>query len=153
MLNTSLIGAVLISLTVIVHTFGLFSLSRLMTAITGTFHLEYSNARKTAAMIATVLGLFVVHGVEIWIWAVAYLTTNAVADLPNAIYLSMLTFSTLGVNDAQLDMAGRLLAGMEGLNGFILIGWSTAYLVSASQSDALAVRPGAGRRQSRADAG
>jgi len=147
MLNVSLIGAVLISLTVIIHTFGLFSLSRLMTAITGTFHLEYSNARKTAAMIATVLGLFVIHGVEIWIWAVAYVTSGAVAELPNAIYLSMLTFSTLGVSDGQLDIGGRLLAGLEGVNGFILIGWSTAYLVAASQSEALSVRPGA-RRQS-----
>ena len=27
---------------------------------------------------------------------------------------------------------GRLLTALEGINGFLLIGWSTAYLVSAS---------------------
>jgi hypothetical protein len=26
----------------------------------------------------------------------------------------------------------RLLASLEGINGFLLIGWSTAYLVAAS---------------------
>ncbi len=133
MLMVFIFGAVLISITVIVHTFGLLALSRLMVAMVGTFHLDFSSVRKTFAMIVTVLALFLIHGIEIWVWAIAYLASGALTNLPDSLYLSTLTFSTLGYGEVHLDIDWRLLTGMEGVNGFILIGWSTAYLVAVSQ--------------------
>ena len=43
-----------------------------------------------------------------------------------------MTFSTLGYGDILVAPQWRILAGLEGMNGFLLIGWSTAYLVSVS---------------------
>ncbi len=132
MLVVFLFGSLLISITVVVHSFGLIALSKFMVAMVGTFRLEYSNVGKTAAMIATVLGLFLIHGIEIAVWAIAYLGSGALTTLADAFYLSTLTFSTLGYGEVRLPLGWRLLTGMEGVNGFILIGWSTAYLVAAS---------------------
>ncbi|MNT82286.1 voltage-gated potassium channel [compost metagenome] len=48
-----------------------------------------------------------------------------------ALYFSTVTFSTIGYGDVIPHPEWRLLAGMEGVDGFLLIGWSTAYLVAA----------------------
>jgi hypothetical protein len=83
-------------------------------------------------MVTTVLGLFLLHTVEIWVWAVLLLATRAVVPFQDALYYSTVTFSTVGSGDIVVGPRWRLLASLEGINGFILIGWSTAYLVSAS---------------------
>ena len=41
-------------------------------------------------------------------------------------------FSTIGYGELAFDPSWRLLTALEGINGFIMIGWSTAYLVRAS---------------------
>jgi hypothetical protein len=41
-------------------------------------------------------------------------------------------FSTVGYGQIVIAPEWRLLTALEGINGFILIGWSTAYLVGVS---------------------
>lgn len=83
-------------------------------------------------MIAIVLGLFTVHTAEIWFWAVVYLLTGTLQSFADALYFSTVTFSTIGYGDLVLSHDWRLLSALEGVSGFLLIGWSTAYLVAAS---------------------
>ena len=86
---------------------------------------------RTLAMISVVIGLFAVLTVEIWLWAVCYSLFGVIGDYPTALYFSTTTFATVGFGDVVPGPAWRLLAALEGINGFLLIGWSTAYLVSA----------------------
>lgn len=127
-----LLGTLLVSTTVLTHTFGLIFLSHSMDRIIRWFRLHRHNFGKTVAMITTVLGLFAVHTVEVWMWAAAFVAVGAIPQFENALYFSTVTFSTVGYGDITLDPAWRLFASLEGVNGFILIGWSTAYLVAAS---------------------
>jgi hypothetical protein len=83
-------------------------------------------------MVATVFGLFLVHTIEIWTWAGAYLALGTVPSFADALYFSTVTFCTLGYGDIVLLSDWRLFGSLEGVSGFLLIGWSTAYLVSAS---------------------
>jgi hypothetical protein len=53
-------------------------------------------------------------------------------DLESSLYFSTETFSTLGYGDITPLPRWRLFAALEAVNGFLLIGWSTAYLVAAS---------------------
>jgi hypothetical protein len=69
---------------------------------------------------------------EIVIWAVAFIWTGALPDWETALYFSTATFSTLGFGDVVVGKNWRLFGSFEGVNGFLLIGWSTAYLISAS---------------------
>ncbi len=125
------LGTAVISITVVIHTFGLMALTAVMRTIVGWFRLHRHGFGRSVAMVATVLGLFVLHGIEIWTWAIAYLWTGAMSDLPESLYFSTATFSTLGYGDVILRPEWRLFGSLEGISGFLLIGWSTAYLVAA----------------------
>jgi hypothetical protein len=132
MLVNLALGSVLISATVIIHTVGLIVLSRAMNNIVGWLRLHRHASGQATAMVAAVLGLFLIHTVEVWIWAIAYLALGSLQSLPDALYFSTVTFSTIGYGDVTLDPDWRLFASLEGMDGFLLIGWSTAYLVAAS---------------------
>ena len=41
-------------------------------------------------------------------------------------------FSTIGYGAIAFDPNWRLLTALEGINGFLMIGWSTAFLIRAS---------------------
>ena len=126
------LGTLLITATVITHTLGLIILTMAMNRIVQWFRLHRHAFSRTVAMVTTVLGLFAVHTVEVWTWASAYALSGALPDFRTALYFSTATFSTLGYGDIVLEPQWRLLGSLEGINGFLLIGWSTAYLVAAS---------------------
>jgi hypothetical protein len=42
-------------------------------------------------------------------------------------YLSITTFTTLGIGDVHPRGALRTIAGVESLNGLVLIGWSASF--------------------------
>ena len=132
MMSNLALGALVISLNVIVHTVGLIVLARWMSWIVHWFRLRRHSLGKTVAMVTTVLGLFAVHTVEVWIRAFAHLMAGVVNGLEDAVYFSTVTFSTLGYGDIVPATGWRVFAALEAMNGFLLIGWSIAYLIAAS---------------------
>jgi hypothetical protein len=126
------LGTAVISTTVLIHTAGLVFLTRTIGAIIRRWRLHRHHLGRTLAMVATVLGLFLVHTIEIWLWAVIYVAISAITGIAEALYFSTATFSTIGYGDIVLATDWRLLSALEGVSGFLLIGWSTAYLVAAS---------------------
>jgi hypothetical protein len=88
--------------------------------------------RQGALILAVTLGIFVLHGVEIWLYAVAYLVVGAFNDFPTALYFSTTSFSTLGFGDVVLGHDWRLFGAIEAVTGLILIGWSSAFLLSVT---------------------
>jgi hypothetical protein len=68
-----LLGTLLISVTVMIHTMGLIALTRWMAWIVQWFRLHRHGVAKIVAMVTTVLGLFFVHTIEVWVWASAYI--------------------------------------------------------------------------------
>ena len=132
LLANLILGMLVISTTVTIHTVGLIALTRWMALIVRWFRLHRHSTAKTVAMVTTVLGLFFLHTIEVWVWAAAYLTVGVVGDLESSLYFSTETFTTLGFGDITPPAEWRLFTALEAVNGFILIGWSTAYLVAAS---------------------
>ncbi|WP_342239074.1 potassium channel family protein [Inquilinus sp. OTU3971] len=122
----------MISITVLVHTIGLMILTRAIADLGRHGRLDRQALGRMGLMVATVLGLFVIHTAEIWLWALAYVALGAFTAVHDALYFSTTTFSTIGYGDLVLDHEWRLLGALEGVSGFLLIGWSTAYLVAAS---------------------
>src|SRR5262245_18119870 len=118
------LGTIVISLTVIIHTVGLVLLTRWMGWIVHWFQLHRHSLGKTVAMVTTVLGLFFVLTIEVWVWAGAYVATAVVESLESAVFFSTVTFSTLGYGDITPTANWRVFAALEAMNGFILIGWS-----------------------------
>ncbi|UDL90634.1 two pore domain potassium channel family protein [Mesorhizobium sp. PAMC28654] len=121
MILNLLIGTIVISLTVLVHTFGLIAVTHAMGYLVAQFRMHGRRSRTVAMM-----GLFAVMTAEVWLWAGLYWLLDVFADFETALY-----FSTVGYGDIVPAHAWRLLAALEGVNGFLLIGWSTAYLIAA----------------------
>jgi hypothetical protein len=86
-----------------------------------------------ALIVFVVLGLVVIHTVEIWLYAVVFLVVGALPDFETALYFSTTSFTTLGYGDVVLQRHWRLFGAIEGANGLLLIGWSTAFMLSVIQ--------------------
>lgn len=65
---------------------------------------------------------------EIWAWGMLYLIIGVFTDLETALYFSTSSFTTVGFGDIYLGKDWRLLSSIEAMNGFILFGWSTAFI-------------------------
>ena len=131
MLITNLaLGTLMISLTVVIHTFGLIGVTHVMSFVTDRIRLHGHRSRMLA-MNTVVIGVFAVLTAEVWLWAASFTLIGVVDDFETALYFSTITFSTVGYGDVIPHPEWRMLAALQGVNGFLLIGWSTAYLVAA----------------------
>ena len=87
----------------------------------------------TLLVSALVLLMFLASVFESLLWAVAYLAPGAIEGLEQALYFSIVTYTTLGYGDVTLDQDWRLLASFEAANGIIMFGWTTALIVAFLQ--------------------
>ena len=113
--------------TATVHGFGLGLLTR---ATAGerreerAHHMVPLSPRAMGFTLLIVLGLFALHGVEIWLYAALYTALEA------ALYFSTISYAAIGYSDVVIADHWRLVGAIEGINGAILLGWSTAFFVS-----------------------
>ena len=135
MLVTLALGGMMTIVAIVVHLAGILLLLHLLrrnahqaTAAKNGRDL----ARQLALIVAVTLGIFIVHGVEIWLYAFAYVLSGALPDLPTAVYFSAVSYSTIGFGDIVLGPEWRIFGAFEGVTGLILIGWSSAFLLSVT---------------------
>ena len=127
------LATVMVLLTVAIHALGLYALSRVLRLEErdeAREHIHPLSPRGIAATMIVILGLFVLHGIEIWLYAFLYLGIGSVEGLREAIYFSTITYGAIGYSDAAMAEEWRLVSAIEGINGIILIGWSTAFFVT-----------------------
>jgi len=122
------ISTVLVAATVLVHLIGLDVLLSLTGAHLRRFQTAWLRLDRLIVPLGIVLGLFVLHGLEIWLYAFAYRLLGALPDLEQSLYFSTSAYSTLGEAGAVLPPAFRVVGVLEAVNGMLLIGWSTAFL-------------------------
>ncbi|PCJ99967.1 MAG: K+ channel TrkA-N [Zetaproteobacteria bacterium] len=123
-----LIGALLICVTVIIHAVLLDYLIGWMRRSRNRARLLLKRHWKVPILVMIVLGVFIAHIVEIWVWAMFYIYVDAIPDLEEALYFSTTTFTTVGYGDVFLGKDWRLVSAFQSANGFILFGWSTAFI-------------------------
>ena len=76
------------------------------------------------------------HGGQCILWAAVYYFNPEISSLSSfseSVYFSLITFTTIGYGDVVIDSDWRILAGLEAINGIILVGWSTAMVFSFLQ--------------------
>ena len=132
MLATNLsLAAVLAIITSTVHFAGLVGLSAFMRK-RGVHPVKLTTLiGQGASILLVVFALMVLHAFEIWIYALTYLALGEFGgSMEEALYFSTTAFTTAGIGDVLLSEDWRMLGAAETANGFLLIGWSTAFLVS-----------------------
>ena len=132
MLQNLAVGSCLVALTVLIHTVGLILVAAAIPPLARWLRLYNHGIGRTLVMAGTVLGILGLLTLEVWSWAIAYVGLGATYYLSDALFLSTAMFSTLGYGEIPVAPAWHLLTALEGINGFLMIGWSTAFLVAAA---------------------
>lgn len=121
------LATALVLATVVMHLVGLGILRRLV-----KLHLErlliLVHLDRVIVPLGVVLGLFIVHGAEIWLYALVYDALGLASTLEEALFISTSSYSTIGEAAGFLPSNWRVVGVLEGVNGMLLIGWSTAFL-------------------------
>lgn len=76
------------------------------------------------------LSIFALHTIEIGLFALFYMAIGAIPNPEQALFFSASAYTTLGQPEVSFPVAWRLVGAIEGLVGFILIGWSTAVFIT-----------------------
>ena len=86
--------------------------------------------RTVAILSGVALMLFALHVVEIAVFAWFYFAVGATTSFVQAPFSSASAYTTLGQPQSDFPTEWRLLGALEGLAGFLLLGWSTAFFVT-----------------------
>ena len=124
-------AAILNGLTFVLHAAGLVALTRVMVFLDVRCGMALWRQGKSVAVLVLASGVFVLLCVEMTVWALFLVAVDAFPDLDTAFYFSTSAFATIGFGDVAPAHDWRLLASMEGVTGFLVIGWTAAYLVTS----------------------
>ncbi|MEO0329195.1 MAG: potassium channel family protein [Pseudomonadota bacterium] len=86
--------------------------------------------RQTYFICLALAMIIVIHSIQIWIWAVALVRLKALASYSDALYFSIVTFTTVGYGDLTIDPEFRIFGAMAAVTGVLAFGISTAMLVN-----------------------
>jgi hypothetical protein len=128
-----LISTLMVMLTVSIHGFGLAMLARALRREVReerALHLPELSSRALIVTLLLVLALFALHGLEIWLYAFLYLLVGAIGNLEISVYYSTISYAGIGYSDHYIAASWRLVAAIEGINGLLLLGWSTGFFVT-----------------------
>jgi len=81
----------------------------------------------------TTVSVTLLHGVEAYLWALAFRVLHALPDQKSAVLYSLNAMTTFGHSGITLAPQWHLMGSLEALNGWILFGLSTAFLYAILQ--------------------
>lgn len=131
MLEQILIGSGVICGTVVIHVLFIEVLSYWLTKYGQWLTRPPWRVKRTLVLIVMVLWLVAGLTVSAWLWAGIYLYNGVFEQLESALYFSIVTFTTLGYGDVIASDSWRILASLTAVNGLIIVGLNTAFLVEA----------------------
>ena len=124
------VSAGLVLLMTIIHGLGLLAIARFLHLKKDRLEKRDLDASALILMGAVGMSVFGLHTLEIWVFAAFYLATGAISSVEEALYYSASAYATLGRPAEYFPQEWRLIGALEALIGFILIGWSTAFMVT-----------------------
>jgi hypothetical protein len=125
-----LLNVLVVTMVVLIHYEFLYRISRLVPIM---------RIRHRFRIVVSVFAALIAHTIEICVFAVAYfylhqaegwgrLSGNFNGSMPDCIYYSFTTFTTLGFGDIEPFGDIRYLTGLESLTGLVMITWTASFL-------------------------
>lgn len=133
MLWHAVYAIVLVSCTVFVHAGCMAGVLGWLRSLASHHRILRSAVRRAALMGAVVLLMSLAAYLESALWAGFYVVVGALPQMGDALYFSLVTFTTLGYGDVTLGDPWRRIAAFEAANGIIMFGWTTALIVAVAQ--------------------
>lgn len=127
------VSTMMVIATAAIHGFGLALLTKVLRTeerSEESLHIPPFSLHALWFTLLIVIALFALHGLEIWLYAALYRILDAVSDLETAVYFSTISYAAIGYGDSHIATQWRLLGAIEGINGVVMLGWSTAFFVT-----------------------
>lgn len=81
-------------------------------------------------MVVALIFLLAAHTAQIAIWSQVWLSNGTISDLNDAVYFSLVTYTTVGYGDVTLGPEMRIFGTFTAMTGVMAFGISTAFLVA-----------------------
>ena len=130
MLRETVIAAGIVSVCLMVHVAGILLMAKWVLRKRDQLGLNLTNRHFAQLLIVLFTGIMGLHLTQTGLWAVFYYTRGLFSDFETSLYFSMVSFTTIGYGDVLMAKPWRILGAIEGATGVIMLGWSTAFLVS-----------------------
>ena len=118
-------SAGLVCIVALIHAVGVVGLTKALGLKECSLRAHRVDLSALGLSVVMALGLFALHLVEITLFAAFYLAIGAFDALEPALFFSASAYTTLGTVESTLPAGWRLVGAIEGLVGFLMIGWST----------------------------
>jgi voltage-gated potassium channel len=123
----ALVALTLLAARVIVQSAGMLLLIHWLARVRQV--LESPNVyRRVGLLLRLFVCIVLLHLAQVALWAFVFWRAGELPNLETAVYFSLVTYTTIGFGDVVLGPGWRVLAGIEGLTGLVLVGWSTAFV-------------------------
>ena len=84
---------------------------------------------KVAVLLTAATGVLVAsHTVQVWLWALILFLFGVLGNFYDAVYFSLVTYTTVGYGDIVLPEGFRIFGAFAGVAGLLVFGLSTAFL-------------------------
>ena len=113
---------ILLTLTVVIHSLWMFGVLKFI-------KLEVDSAVRIVLRNVGIVISMIFAG----LFAAFYFVIDAFNDWNTSFYFSLVSYATVGYGDVTLPQHWRLIGGVEGLVGALMVGWSVAVLVAVLQ--------------------
>lgn len=123
------LGLTLIALTVCIHLATVNIVLHRAAHRFETVRQQGGIAAKTLLVMAYIMTLCSALLIEATIWAIAFLSLEAITDFWQALYFSLVTLTTLGYGDLVPHEGAQMVAAFCAVAGLFLMGLSTAFVI------------------------
>ncbi len=132
-----LCGSMLLAATMVIHGSGVLFTLRSTDALGRRAGDRKAGFAGMAVLIVASWMLVLLHLLEVIVWALFYLWTDAVntpgANASIAYYFALMEYTTIG-STYNLKLDWRLLEGMNGIAGLLTFAWSTSVLITLAEA-------------------
>ena len=123
-------GGLLIIIVTILHGVGIVGISKLLNLEEKALKARAVDIGAFGLMTTVAIALLLLHALEIAVFAAFFIGVAALESVEAALFVSASNYATLGQGVDDFPVRWRLVAAMEGVTGFLLLGWSTAVFVT-----------------------
>ena len=128
MLNEIALGAIITLISLSGATLLWWALNELLDAMEPWIRRPPHPSKFFVVMIMVVVAAMTMMTFGVWLWAIVFRQITVFESMEEAVYYSLVAYTTLGLGDVVVPDERRILGGMTGANGFLMFGLMTAML-------------------------
>ena len=124
------LGSAVLCVCVVVHV-AVLGMGIQAVAWLGTMERPGSGAWRWTTLILLASGVVLIgHTLQVWFWAFLFRSLDALEEWSDAVYFSLVNFTTLGYGDVILSAEHAILGPMEAWNGILMLALAASFLIT-----------------------